>query len=99
MTKQPTMRIEAVCVCVDYADYLEEVLPFLLPHVDDMVVVTTPQPGRVSVAVAQDRYHDLTAVTTAPVEQAPVGGDLRHGEIVAPHHLRHAGRFPNQSTH
>ena len=39
-------RIEAVTVCVDYADYLEETLPFLLPHVDDLVVVTTPEDGR-----------------------------------------------------
>ena len=39
-------RLEAVTVCVDYADYLEEILPFLLPHVDDMVVVTTPDDGR-----------------------------------------------------
>jgi hypothetical protein len=47
------MRIEAVCVCVDYADYLEEVLPFLLPHVDDMVVVTTPEDGRTRKACAR----------------------------------------------
>ena len=39
-------RLEAVVVCVDYADYLEETLPHLLPHVDDLVVVTTPEDGR-----------------------------------------------------
>jgi hypothetical protein len=39
-------RLEALTVCVDYADYLEETLPFLLPHVDDLVVVTTPDDGR-----------------------------------------------------
>ncbi len=39
-------RLESVMVCVDYADYLEEVLPYLLPHVDDLVVVTTPEDGR-----------------------------------------------------
>lgn len=39
-------RIEAIVVSVDYADYLEETLPFLLPHVDDVVVVTTPEDGR-----------------------------------------------------
>ncbi len=39
-------RLEAVVICVDYADYLAETLPFLLPHVDDVVVVTTPEDGR-----------------------------------------------------
>jgi hypothetical protein len=40
------MRIEAVTICVDYHDYLQETLPFTLPHVDDLVVVTTPEDGR-----------------------------------------------------
>jgi hypothetical protein len=40
------MRIEAVAVCVNYADYLAETLPFVLPHVDDMVIVTTPDDRR-----------------------------------------------------
>jgi hypothetical protein len=39
-------RLEAVVICVDYADYLTETLPFLLPHVDDVAVVTTPEDGR-----------------------------------------------------
>ena len=46
-------RIEAVTVCVDYADYLEETLPFLLPHVDDLVVITTPEDGRTRKACAR----------------------------------------------
>jgi hypothetical protein len=40
------VRIEAVTVCVNYADYLEETLAYTLPHVDDLVVVTVPQDGR-----------------------------------------------------
>lgn len=40
------MRLEAVMVCVDYADFLEETLPYTLPIVDDLVVVTRPGDGR-----------------------------------------------------
>jgi len=40
------MRIEAVTVCVDYADYLEQTLPTVLAHVDDLVVVTSPRDAR-----------------------------------------------------
>jgi hypothetical protein len=40
--RRERMRIEAVVTCVDYADYLQETLPYALPHVDDLMVVTTP---------------------------------------------------------
>ena len=39
------MRIEAVIICVDYADFLEQTLPSTLEEVDDLVVVTTPEDG------------------------------------------------------
>lgn len=35
--------IEAVCVCVNYSDFLAASLPFNLPLFDDIVIVTTPE--------------------------------------------------------
>ena len=40
------MRIEAVTVCVDYADFLECTLPSIRAAVDDLVVVTAPADSR-----------------------------------------------------
>ncbi len=37
------MRIEAITVCVDYADFLKAVAPHNLPHFDRWVIVTTPE--------------------------------------------------------
>lgn len=36
------MQIEAVTVCVNYADFLQETLPRLIPQVTRLIVVTTP---------------------------------------------------------
>lgn len=40
------MKIEAVIVCKDYADFLEETLPENLPHLDRLVIVTHPNDHR-----------------------------------------------------
>ena len=37
------MKIEAVIVCVDYADLLAETLPHNLPHFDRTLVITSPE--------------------------------------------------------
>ncbi len=76
-------RLEAVIVCVDYADYLEETLPFLLPHVDDLVVVTTPEDGRTRKACAPARRalpaDPLLLSRGRGLQQGP-GDQLRAGE-------------------
>ncbi len=57
------MKIEAVVVCVDHADFLENTLPLLLRSVDRVVVVTSPKDRRTQDLVA--RTHARCVVTTS----------------------------------
>ena len=45
-SKYTDTRLEAVVVCENYSDFLEETLPFNLPHVDRLVVVTSHEDER-----------------------------------------------------
>jgi hypothetical protein len=40
------MRIEGILVSVNYSDFLEQVLPFNIPHFDNLIVITTPEDSR-----------------------------------------------------
>src|SRR5438132_4131231 len=55
------MRIEAVTICVNYADFLRAVAPFNLPHLDRWVIVTTPEDEETRTAC---RACSLECVTT-----------------------------------
>jgi hypothetical protein len=57
------LRIEAVTVCVDYADFLEVTLPSILAAVDELVVVTSPNDRRTKELCAARGVR--TCVTTA----------------------------------
>src|ERR1700680_5051090 len=37
------LLLEAVTVCVNYADFLEETIPYNLPQIDLWTIVTTPE--------------------------------------------------------
>jgi hypothetical protein len=57
------LRIEAVTVCVDYADFLEVTLPSIRAAVDDLVVVTAPADSRTRELCRREEVR--TVVTTA----------------------------------
>jgi hypothetical protein len=60
------LKIEAVTVCVDYADFLKITLPSLRAAVDDLVVVTAPRDLRTQQLCRREDVHCL--VTTAMYE-------------------------------
>src|SRR4051812_13604369 len=59
--RERTMRIECVTVCVGYADFLAETIPFNRPHFDRWVIVTTPEDRDTRELC---RRHGLTPVLT-----------------------------------
>ena len=64
------MRIEAVTVCVDYADFLECTLPSIRAAVDDLVVVTAPADRRTRELC---RREDVNAVVTTAMHDTAGG--------------------------
>ena len=57
------MRIEAVTVCVDYADFLEITLDSILAAVDSLIVVTSPDDKRTA-ELCRTRYVRCLATST-----------------------------------
>lgn len=60
--EKPRMRLEAVTVCVGYADFLEAVIPHNRPHFDKWVIVTTPEDSETRELC---RRYGLTPVMTS----------------------------------
>lgn len=68
------MRLEAVTVCVGYADFLAETLPLNKPHFDRLLVVTTPDD--VDTQRICSYHHVECLITTAFTD---LGGTFRKG--------------------
>jgi hypothetical protein len=62
-----TMKINAITVCVDYADFLEHTLPYLRLAASEITVVTSPSDRRTE-AVAR-RYAARVVQTTAMFDE------------------------------
>ncbi len=70
------MTIEAVTVCIDYADFLREVAPFNLPHLSRWIIVTTPSDEETRLVC---RRFGLECVTT---QEHRRDGDFSKGRLV-----------------
>lgn len=68
------MKIEAVIVCVNYSDFLEQTLPDNIQQLDDIVVVTTPEDKKTQALCA--KYSVECVKTTAFTEH---GDDFNKG--------------------
>lgn len=98
--------LEAVTVCVGYADFLAETLPFNRPLLDRWVIVTTPDDGETRELC---RRHGIAPVLTSEVyrdgaefnkgraiarglDQLSADAWILHldGDVVLPSHLRRA---------
>lgn len=62
VARKCTPGIEAIVVCVDYADYLAETLPYLAARVDRVAVVTTKSDKQTQVVA--NRHANVRCATT-----------------------------------
>ena len=51
------MRIEAITVCVGYADFLAETVKENLPVLDDLVVITSPDDEKTRAVCRKHNIH------------------------------------------
>lgn len=73
------MKIEAVVVCVQYADFLEATLPLNRPHVDRLVVVTKPDDQETKDVCAKYDTECLTTHAFGPDGQFCKGAGINVG--------------------
>jgi Glycosyltransferase like family 2 len=81
------MKIEAVVVCVDYADYLADALPNNLLQVEHVTVVTTPE-DRATISLCA-RHGVRCLQTTVMRRDAPEGGPSFNKARAINHGLAH----------
>lgn len=82
------MRLEAVIVCKDYSDFLEETLPRNLQHLDHVVVVTHPDDKR---TISLCKKHGIGLVKTEVMHHG--GAPFNKGRAIrlGMSHLCHDG--------
>lgn len=81
-------RLEAITVCVDYADFLEVTLQHNLHHFDEFVVVTSHE-DKATQAVCE--RHGVICVVTDSITERGDGFNKGNAINIGLAHLRHTG--------